>query len=367
MKFFIEEAAVIIMGMGLALFCIWPVPADAGNIRTLPLNTTAGTEAKEVIAKAERFDGRSCIHVTVSPDHKESEEGGCDNCTFLLADRTPFKNGVIEISVAGKPSEGAPAWARGFVGVVFRVSENMSEYEGFYLRPMNALEQGPRRNHTFQYFSYPDYPWNRLRKEFPGKYEGYADIKPGEWTDLRIEVNGSAARFFVNDEQVLSVDGMFHGADTAGGVGLFTEPATDAYFSNLKITYAEEIRTPKQTVTEFFDLAFVQGKLAEAARKYVSSETYIQHNPNAPDGREPLIKGLAPFLSKIKYKAEIKRIIAEDDLVVVHSHGTYESDDPNFRGEASVDIFRVENGKIVEHWDVIQPVPQKSKNSNTMF
>ena len=221
----------------LALFGGWLSIANAGNVNTLPLNTTEGTEAVEVTAETINFMGRDGLQVKVVPEHKSLDEGGCDDCTYLLVDKEPFKNGVIEIDLAGKPSEGAGAAARGFVGVVFRVNGDKSKYEGFYLRPMNALEEEPRRNFTAQYFSSPDYPWRRLRTEFPNQYESYADIKPGAWFNLRIEVDGAAAIFIINGQQVLAVNKMFHGADLAGGVGLFTEPQTDAYFSNLKVTY----------------------------------------------------------------------------------------------------------------------------------
>ncbi|MFJ2286151.1 nuclear transport factor 2 family protein [Pseudomonas iridis] len=136
----------------------------------------------------------------------------------------------------------------------------------------------------------------------------------------------------------------------------------------LPLNTAEDAeKTPRQIVTEFFDLAFVQRHPTVAAMKYISPDKYIQHNPNGMDGRATFIDGFAKYVEKSKYQAVIKRIIAEGEMVVVHSHGFSDPDDSKDRGEASVDIFRVENGKIVEHWDVIQPVPETSKNSNTMF
>lgn len=95
-------------------------------------------------------------------------------------------------------------------------------------------------------------------------------------------------------------------------------------------------------------------------------DTYIQHNPNLPDGKEPVIG----FLSKIflrdspQITVSIKRVIAEGDLVVVHHHSKNNPEDP---GQAIVEIFRVEDGKIVEHWDVSQDVPVVSANKNSMF
>ncbi len=211
--------------------------SNADNMQTLPLDSIDNTEAVNVLAEVVNYQGRDAIKVAVDPDHKSIEEGGCDNCTYLLVDNAPFSNGVIEIDLAGKPADGAPAWARGFVGVVFRVNEDKSNYEGFYLRPMNALEAEPRRNFTSQYFSIPDYPWHVLREKFPNKYEKYADIKPGEWFTLKVEVDGAAAKFSINDEEIMTVNEMFQDADLAGGIGLFTEPETDAYFSNLRITH----------------------------------------------------------------------------------------------------------------------------------
>ena len=116
-------------------------------------------------------------------------------------------------------------------------------------------------------------------------------------------------------------------------------------------------------MVEFYDKALNQ-KDYDAAAKYFGPR-YVQHNPTAPDGPEGFRK-LVTFL-KEKFPNshnEIKRVIAEGDLVVLHVHSVRE---PGQRGRAIVDIFKVENGKIVEHWDVIQDVPEKSANDNTMF
>lgn len=96
-----------------------------------------------------------------------------------------------------------------------------------------------------------------------------------------------------------------------------------------------------------------------------AGEKYIQHNPFAGDGKKPFIDFFKKYYAK-KPKAfvEIKRMIAEGDLVVVHTHSKQNKKD---RGAAVVDIFRLEQGKIVEHWDVVQPVPEKAANTNTMF
>jgi predicted SnoaL-like aldol condensation-catalyzing enzyme len=119
----------------------------------------------------------------------------------------------------------------------------------------------------------------------------------------------------------------------------------------------------KKIVIDFYEKALNQ-KDFEAAAKHFGPR-YIQHNPNVPNGPDGL-KRLVTLL-KEKFpnsKSTIKRAIAEGDLVVLHVHSVRE---PGERGRAIVDIFRVENGKIVEHWDVIQDVPEKAANDNTMF
>ena len=120
----------------------------------------------------------------------------------------------------------------------------------------------------------------------------------------------------------------------------------------------------KQIVLDFFDLAFVQREAAQAAKRYLGT-TYTQHNPTAPDGPDvfpTLINGLFDQAPQTSF--HLKRAIAEDDLVVLHYHLRMFAGDP---GQAVVDIFRVQDGRIVEHWDVMQPVPAESTNDNGMF
>ena len=120
----------------------------------------------------------------------------------------------------------------------------------------------------------------------------------------------------------------------------------------------------KRVVLDFFDLAFVRREAAQAAERYLG-ETYTQHNPTAPDGPEvfaSLIGGL--FAQAPEASFHLARAIAEDDLVVLHYNLRMS---PGDLGQAVVDIFRVEDGRIVEHWDVMQPVPAESSNDNGMF
>lgn len=120
----------------------------------------------------------------------------------------------------------------------------------------------------------------------------------------------------------------------------------------------------KAIAIDFFTVAFVKKDVKGAFDKYIG-EKYIQHNPNVPDGKEKPIEYLSQWLKENpQASCEIKRVIAEGNLVVIHSHW---KDSPEKPGQAGVDIFRIENGKIVEHWDVLQDVPAKSANDNTVF
>src|SRR5574342_757528 len=125
----------------------------------------------------------------------------------------------------------------------------------------------------------------------------------------------------------------------------------------------DQLEANKRIVGEWNDLAINQRKPEEAVAKYLGPH-YRQHNPGAGDGPEPFIatvKRLAQTFPELRM--EPKRIIAEGDLVVLHSHLILK---PGDRGTAVVDIFRLESGKIVEHWDVVQEVPEASANKNTM-
>lgn len=119
----------------------------------------------------------------------------------------------------------------------------------------------------------------------------------------------------------------------------------------------------KKVVLDFYEKAINQ-KDFEAASKHFGNR-YVQHNPVAADGPE----GLKAFLGFLKEKfpqsrSEIKRVFADGDYVILHVHAVRE---PGTRGSAIVDIFKLEGGKIVEHWDVIQPIPEKAANNNSMF
>lgn len=123
---------------------------------------------------------------------------------------------------------------------------------------------------------------------------------------------------------------------------------------------------PKQVVTAFVNELYIENKPHEALETWVA-EDYVQHNPMAPNGRAAVEKFFDEYSKNPAFanmKSDVRRIIADGDLVAVHSHATNGPNDPGF---VVVDIWRVEGCKIVEHWDVMQKVPEQSANGNTMY
>ena len=123
--------------------------------------------------------------------------------------------------------------------------------------------------------------------------------------------------------------------------------------------------TNKANTVAFHKKAVFEGDVENAFRIYAGA-VYRQHNPLIEDGMEGLRKFVAGMLAnRPEAHGEIKRVFADGDYVILHSRWRGLSDSP--RGEAVVDIYRCENGKVVEHWDVIQPIPETAANNNTMF
>ena len=116
-------------------------------------------------------------------------------------------------------------------------------------------------------------------------------------------------------------------------------------------------------VLDFYERFFNKHDVAGAAK--VVADDYKQHNPEVPDGKAPFVEFFTGFFKENpQSRARVVRSAADGDLVYLHVHSTNDADD---RGQAVVDVFRVANGKIVEHWDVIQNVPEQAANTNTMF
>jgi len=181
-----------------------------------------------------KLQGESIVRVIKDSAIKEADEP-----TFVRIKSTNFKNGTIEVEVLSRLLPTASPTDRGFIGVAFRINDINSEFEAIYIRPTNGrAEDQVRRNHSIQYFSFPDYKYDRLRKESPEKYESYADMGLNEWIKMKIEIKDGQAKLFLNNSKQpsLIVNDLKHGADKYGAVGLFVDVGTEGYFRNLKIS-----------------------------------------------------------------------------------------------------------------------------------
>jgi len=219
--------APLLILSSLALLSASGVSHNTGSL-TFRLDSLDGLEM--VNAKGEIVTYRGRRAVRMSPVSNQAD-------VMAVIPNHDFKDGTIELDVAGAPSATAPADARGFIGVTFRTQVKASRYECFYLRPTNGrADDQLRRNHSAQYVSAPDYPWQRLRKENPGVYESYVDLENGAWTRIKIVVSGVKARLYVNgsDQPCLIVNDLKLG-ESHGQIALWADPTTDAYFSNLTI------------------------------------------------------------------------------------------------------------------------------------
>lgn len=228
------------------------------SARHFALESVAGLRLHNVTAQPATLQGKNGIRVSMSEaaqrelanktreeQEKRAMTGGAVE-QLAVIEGLEFDNGVIEAEIAGAPMVGAFAGARGFVGVAFRLQDDMRTYDAFYLRPTNGrADDQVRRNHSAQYISHPAWPWFRLRKETPEKYESYVDLVPGEWTKVKIEVRGAQARLFVRDQPqpTLIVNDLKTGPTASGAIALWLDVGTEAHFRNLTVT-PESSRRP---------------------------------------------------------------------------------------------------------------------------
>ena len=199
---------------------------------TYSLTSLDGLEIVNGKAEVVTYRGRRAVHLVPLPDHQTPTDA-----MLAILNARDFKNGTIELEVAGSRREGTQPDERGFIGIAFHVQPHGSRFENIYLRPANGRADNQlQRNHSVQYCSEPDYPWYRLREENPEQYESYVDLEPGVWTKMKIVVSGTKASFYINGAQqpCMIVNDLKLG-ETHGQIALWAHWSTDGYFSNLTV------------------------------------------------------------------------------------------------------------------------------------
>jgi predicted enzyme related to lactoylglutathione lyase len=223
---------ILSISMLLSLISISAYTGDGPGKETFSLDTVSGLELINVKAEAVEHEGKAGIQVIKA-------EGEITGETLVIIPGISFRDGTITVELTGEPAPGADPQMRGFVGIAFRVDpSDYSSYECFYLRPTNArADDQMRKNHTTQYIAHPEYPWYRQRRESPGLYESYVDLEPGRWTKMKIEVEGTTARLFVNEaaQPCLIVKDLKHG-ESEGMVALWLHSSTLARYRDLTVT-----------------------------------------------------------------------------------------------------------------------------------
>lgn len=166
-----------------------------------------------------------------------------DENTYAKLLNCDFHNGTIKVKMLSRLLKDAPDFARGFIGIAFRINENDDKFESFYVRPTNGrnCDDPIRRTHGCQYFSYPKYTFEYFRENGITKYEAQVDIDLDEWIDLKAVINDDQAKFYINDMNtpILIVTDLIHGSNQKGSIGLFVDIGTEGFFKDLEIEYAD--------------------------------------------------------------------------------------------------------------------------------
>ncbi len=215
----------------------------SAQVKRYPLEGTEGVRLHNVAAEPATLQGKKGLRVTISEDAARRLKTMTPEAQLQFERLAPltgldFANGIIQAEIAGAPAPDAPEGARGFVGIAFRVQSDMRTFDAFYLRPTNGrADDQERRNHAVQYIAHPDWPWFRLRKETPSRYESYVDLVTGAWTRIRIEVRGARARLYVHGQEqpTLVINDLKSGAQGKGGVALWIDQGTIAHFRDLSV------------------------------------------------------------------------------------------------------------------------------------
>ncbi len=200
-------------------------------------------ELKSVTGSITEFNGEKVLKIErdlkALPFDMKNLGATVDEPTYAKLTDLDFENGVIEVKMLSRIQDPSPfPQSQGFIGVAFRIGENDAAYESIYLRPrVGRSDNQFARNKTVQYYAYPDYKFDRLRKEAEGMYETTAPVGLDEWITMRIEVNGQKAYMYINDAKYSTfVVEKMKGKTTHGLIGLWVDIGTIGYFKDLKVT-----------------------------------------------------------------------------------------------------------------------------------
>lgn len=200
-------------------------------------------QLKNVSGTVTTFNGEKVLKLErdlkALPFDVKNLEKTVDEPTYAKLTNLDFENGTIEVKMYSQIQNPSPfSRAQGFIGLAFRISNNDSAFESIYLRPKVGRSQNQLlRNRTVQYYAYPNYKFDTLRKTAPGMYETTAPVNINEWITMRIEVNGQTAEMYVNNAKYSTfiVDKM-KGTTTSGSIALWVDIGTIGYFKDLKVT-----------------------------------------------------------------------------------------------------------------------------------
>ena len=199
-----------------------------------------GSELRSVTAATAEVAGRTALRVELTDAVTLQGKPGIDYVdmpTFVIIPAS-FENGTVEVDILSRLNGKGPDDARAFAGIAYRISDGGDRFEAVYVRPLNgwkANPPSPRDQRAVQYFAYPDWKFDRLREEFPGRYETGADIGPDEWINLRIDIDDTRLSVAVNRTEALTVPETM-AVPAAGNIGLFVDIGSESFFSNLRVT-----------------------------------------------------------------------------------------------------------------------------------
>lgn len=199
-----------------------------------------GSELRSVTARQALVAGRRALRVELTAQASAGVPNVdyVDMPTFAILP-VEIRNGMISVDILSRLAPRAPDYARAFAGLAYRIRGAGEQFEAAYLRPLNGLKVNPpppRDKRAVQYFSYPEWRFERLREEYPdGRYEAGSEIGPDDWINLRIELEERRLTVAVDDQPVLTVNAA-KGEPAIGKIGLFVDIGTEAYFSNLKVS-----------------------------------------------------------------------------------------------------------------------------------